>query len=159
MLNIATVCCWSCRVSRKFIASAPNATNVTAAASTVARAAPAIAARRCSAPSSTNGSITPAEAFTATATITAPAAVALRPPSTAATALIMMSAIRVSLCAPATSKTSSAGLRPTKIAAATGSWPRALAMRHTIAITPRLAAVHSSLNAQNPPAMPSGTTA
>ena len=35
---------------------------------------------------------------------------------------------------------------------------RAFARRHTIAIRPRLAAVHSSLNAQKPPAMPSGTS-
>ncbi len=183
-LCVAISCCCSPSAPRKPKACVPKPTTATTASSKStpsALAATCARSRHALGASTTNGSTSPAEAFTPIPT-TSRAAVARRsvgfietgsagfietgmPPPRArgmpvlraasASAPARTSSTSVSLCAPPTASSSSTGFKPTNTAATLGERPimrAALAVRATAA---RLLVTATSLSAHRPPPSPS----
>src|SRR6266540_4552269 len=104
------------------------------------------------APATRNGTMRPADAFTDAAAVATAGPARCRPRTKASTPAIVMSTTSASLCAPATTWTSTCGFSPTARAGRTGSRPSVSAARHTSATMPSEQSAATTFSVQNAPA-------
>jgi hypothetical protein len=113
------------------------------------------------APSTRNGSASPAVTLIATPATSVADAARMRGlvPALSSNAVESASRISVSLCAPPTASTSSTGFSPTNAAAQRAECPSRPAARAISATAARLETTAIALNAHRLPARPSGAVA
>ena len=110
------------------------------------------ARQRGRAPAIRNGTTRPADALTEAAAVATAGPARSRPRTNASTPAIVTSTTSASLCAPATTCTSTCGFSPTTSAGRTGSRPSASAVRQTSPTIPSEQSAATTFKVQNAPA-------